>query len=95
MEVHLAVTWLDPASLVSAFGLIGVILIVFAETGLLIEFVFPGDSLPSRQPSLRELTVRPSCAKDIVQCDRGQVAASNQVKDVAIQVSDCAMIRVA
>ena len=41
----LAVNWLDPASLVSAFGLIGVILIVFAETGLLIGFFFPGDSL--------------------------------------------------
>ncbi|MGZ6870261.1 MAG: DedA family protein, partial [Frankiaceae bacterium] len=37
----LAVNWLDPASLVSAFGLIGVILIVFAETGLLIGFFFP------------------------------------------------------
>ena len=40
-----AVNWLDPASLVSAFGLIGVILIVFAETGLLVGFFFPGDSL--------------------------------------------------
>src|SRR5512138_2400237 len=43
--MDLAVNWLDPASLVSAFGLIGVILIVFAETGLLIGFFFPGDSL--------------------------------------------------
>lgn len=37
--------FLSPAYLVDTFGLIGIILIVFAETGLLIGFFFPGDSL--------------------------------------------------
>ncbi|MFD1720186.1 DedA family protein [Amnibacterium endophyticum] len=40
--------FLDPANLINAFGpfgLIGVCLIIFAETGLLIGFVFPGDTL--------------------------------------------------
>ena len=36
---------LSPAHLVTAYGLIGVIAIIFAETGLLIGFFFPGDSL--------------------------------------------------
>lgn len=37
--------FLDPERLISAFGTIGVILIVFAESGLLIGFFLPGDSL--------------------------------------------------
>jgi membrane-associated protein len=41
----LAVNVLDPASLIAAFGTIGVLAIIFAETGLLVGFFFPGDSL--------------------------------------------------
>lgn len=37
--------WLDPEFLISTFGLIGVLAIVFAESGLLIGFFLPGDSL--------------------------------------------------
>jgi membrane-associated protein len=36
---------LSPSHLVSAYGLIGISIIIFAETGLLIGFFFPGDSL--------------------------------------------------
>ena len=36
---------LDAAPYINHFGLIGVILIIFAETGLLIGFFLPGDSL--------------------------------------------------
>jgi len=41
----LAVNFLSPDSLIATFGLIGVLLIIFAETGLLIGFFLPGDSL--------------------------------------------------
>ncbi|MFC7217857.1 DedA family protein [Streptomyces polyrhachis] len=37
--------WLDPDYLIQTFGLIGVLTIVFAESGLLIGFFLPGDSL--------------------------------------------------
>ncbi len=37
--------FLSPDYLVSAYGLIGIIFIIFAETGLLFGFFFPGDSL--------------------------------------------------
>ncbi|MFJ4922288.1 DedA family protein [Streptomyces sp. NPDC088725] len=37
--------WLDPDYLISTFGLIGVLVVVFAESGLLIGFFLPGDSL--------------------------------------------------
>ncbi len=36
---------LDPQHLVATYGLLGLALIVFAETGLLIGFFLPGDSL--------------------------------------------------
>ncbi|SCG38816.1 DedA family protein [Micromonospora siamensis] len=36
---------LDPKDLLHTFGLIGVWVILFAETGLLVGFFFPGDSL--------------------------------------------------
>jgi membrane-associated protein len=36
---------LDPRSLLSALGALGVFLILFAETGLLVGFFLPGDSL--------------------------------------------------
>ncbi|WP_330239833.1 DedA family protein [Streptomyces sp. NBC_00525] len=38
-------SWLDPDYLIGEFGLIGVLVIVFAESGLLIGFFLPGDSL--------------------------------------------------
>lgn len=41
----LAVNPLDAAELIAAFGAIGVLAIIFAETGLLVGFFFPGDSL--------------------------------------------------
>jgi membrane-associated protein len=41
----LAVNFLSPESLIATFGLIGILLIIFAETGLLIGFFLPGDSL--------------------------------------------------
>ncbi|GIF04830.1 DedA family protein [Actinoplanes siamensis] len=37
--------FLDPEWLISTFGLIGILAIVFAESGLLIGFFLPGDSL--------------------------------------------------
>ncbi len=37
--------FLDPQWLISAFGLIGILAVVFAESGLLIGFFLPGDSL--------------------------------------------------
>ncbi|GAA2711790.1 hypothetical protein Apa02nite_084750 [Actinoplanes palleronii] len=36
---------LDPQSLITAVGLAGILAIVFAESGLLIGFFLPGDSL--------------------------------------------------
>lgn len=41
----LAFNPLDPKELLKTFGLVGVLAIIFAETGLLIGFFFPGDSL--------------------------------------------------
>ncbi|MER8233362.1 VTT domain-containing protein [Streptomyces sp. NPDC094049] len=38
-------SWLDPDYLIGTFGLYGVLAIVFAESGLLIGFFLPGDSL--------------------------------------------------
>jgi membrane-associated protein len=38
-------SWLDPQWLVATFGLIGILTMVFAESGLLIGFFLPGDSL--------------------------------------------------
>jgi membrane-associated protein len=37
--------WLDPDHLITTFGVIGILVIVFAESGLLIGFFLPGDSL--------------------------------------------------
>lgn len=42
------IPWLDPAAIIPGLGpwaLIGVCAIIFAETGLLIGFLFPGDTL--------------------------------------------------
>lgn len=38
-------SWLDPNQLVETFGLIGILVVVFAECGLLVGFFLPGDSL--------------------------------------------------
>ena len=48
--VHLnaLIPFLDPTKLIESFGafaLLGICLIIFAETGLLVGFVFPGDTL--------------------------------------------------
>jgi membrane-associated protein len=42
---QLAVNPLNAAELIAAFGVAGVLAIIFAETGLLVGFFFPGDSL--------------------------------------------------
>ncbi|NEA59233.1 DedA family protein [Streptomyces sp. SID13666] len=44
-NIALGPSWIDPDHLINSFGLWGVLLIVFAESGLLIGFFLPGDSL--------------------------------------------------
>jgi membrane-associated protein len=44
-QLPVAVNLLDPHSLLASAGALGVFLIIFAETGLLIGFFLPGDSL--------------------------------------------------
>jgi len=39
------VHWLDPKHLLNTYGVIGIFLVLFAETGILIGIVLPGDSL--------------------------------------------------
>ncbi|MFE7763751.1 VTT domain-containing protein [Streptomyces sp. NPDC057438] len=43
--IALGPSWLDPDYLLNSFGIWGLLLIVFAESGLLIGFFLPGDSL--------------------------------------------------
>ena len=38
-------TWLDPDVLIETFGTVGLLAIVFVESGLLVGFFLPGDSL--------------------------------------------------
>ncbi len=38
-------SWLDPDFLIQSFGMLGIMAFVFAESGLLIGFFLPGDSL--------------------------------------------------
>ncbi|MER6384594.1 VTT domain-containing protein [Streptomyces sp. NPDC001250] len=45
MTLALGPSWLDPNTLLDNFGIWGLLLIVFAESGLLIGFFLPGDSL--------------------------------------------------
>ncbi|WP_019547802.1 DedA family protein [Streptomyces sulphureus] len=45
VDLALGPSWLDPDYLIQQFGLIGILTIVFAESGLLIGFFLPGDSL--------------------------------------------------
>ncbi|MFJ6015503.1 DedA family protein [Streptomyces sp. NPDC092952] len=44
-SVPLAVNPLDAGSLLAAFGALGIAVVLFAETGLLVGFFLPGDSL--------------------------------------------------
>ncbi|MGW1870237.1 DedA family protein [Streptomyces mauvecolor] len=44
-SLALGPSWLDPDYLLQTFGLAGLLIIVFAESGLLIGFFLPGDSL--------------------------------------------------
>jgi membrane-associated protein len=43
--VALGPSWLAPEDLIDKFGFLGLLLVIFAECGLLIGLVFPGDSL--------------------------------------------------
>ncbi|MFZ3555896.1 DedA family protein [Streptomyces sp. BH055] len=45
LSSQLAVNVLDASSLLAAFGVLGVAVVMFAETGLLVGFFLPGDSL--------------------------------------------------
>ena len=45
VPVALGPSWLDPETLIRTFGTIGILAIVFIESGLLVGFFLPGDSL--------------------------------------------------
>jgi membrane-associated protein len=45
LPIALGPSWLDPETLIEAFGMLGVLAIVFIESGLLVGFFLPGDSL--------------------------------------------------
>jgi membrane-associated protein len=45
LPVALGPSWLDPEKLIETFGTIGLLVIVFVESGLLVGFFLPGDSL--------------------------------------------------
>ena len=45
LPIALGPSWLDPEKLIEAFGMLGVLAIVFIESGLLVGFFLPGDSL--------------------------------------------------
>nr|WSY52818.1 VTT domain-containing protein [Streptomyces sp. NBC_00886] len=45
MTMALGPSWLDPNTMLDRFGIWGLLLVVFAESGLLIGFFLPGDSL--------------------------------------------------
>lgn len=44
-SLALGPSWLDPEQLIESFGLLGILTVVFAESGLLVGFFLPGDSL--------------------------------------------------
>jgi membrane-associated protein len=45
MTSALLPTWLDAQHLIESFGLVGIMVIIFAECGLLVGFFLPGDTL--------------------------------------------------
>lgn len=45
LPVALGPKWIDPDFLIRTFGFIGILVIVFVESGLLVGFFLPGDSL--------------------------------------------------
>jgi membrane-associated protein len=45
MQILAALNFLDPKHLLETFGTIGLFAIIFAESGLLLGLIFPGDSL--------------------------------------------------
>ncbi len=45
LPLALGPSWLEPEHLIKTFGMIGVLAIVFIESGLLVGFFLPGDSL--------------------------------------------------
>jgi membrane-associated protein len=45
MTTALMPTWLDAQHLIESFGLLGIMVIIFAECGLLVGFFLPGDTL--------------------------------------------------
>ncbi|HEX2071024.1 MAG TPA: VTT domain-containing protein [Thermoleophilaceae bacterium] len=45
LPIALGPSWLDPETLIETFGMLGVLAIVFIESGLLVGFFLPGDSL--------------------------------------------------
>lgn len=45
LPLALGPSWLDPDRLIETFGTIGLLIIVFVESGLLVGFFLPGDSL--------------------------------------------------
>ena len=53
-------SWLDPHFLIETFGLLGVLTIVFVESGLLVGFLLPGDSLLFTAGLLSASNVLPS-----------------------------------
>lgn len=45
LPLALGPQWIDPDFLIETFGMIGILAIVFVESGLLVGFMLPGDSL--------------------------------------------------
>jgi membrane-associated protein len=45
MTSALGTSWLDAQHLIESFGLLGIMVIIFAECGLLVGFFLPGDTL--------------------------------------------------
>ncbi|MGA7396102.1 MAG: VTT domain-containing protein [Solirubrobacterales bacterium] len=45
LPMALGPSWLDPESLIKKFSMIGLLVIVFMESGLMVGFFLPGDSL--------------------------------------------------
>ncbi len=45
LPLALGPSWLDPEQLIRTFGMIGILVIVFMESGMMVGFFLPGDSL--------------------------------------------------